>query len=436
MRLPTLPRRTLLRGAGAALALPWLEAMASASSTTSCRAPSAPPKRFAAFFCPNGMLPSAWRPTTEGPDFELSPTLEPLAPIRDQVSVLGNLRNYESRVGEGHYVKTTAWLSGAPVKRTGGRDLRVGVSIDQHLADRIGHGTPLASLVLGVEPVRNRVDMGYSTVYGANVSWRTPNVPAAREISPRRAMERLVRWSGAASGRKKRVLDLVHREARALRNRLGAADREKLGEYLHAVDALEKRIAAMEARERAASPLALDPASAEAAETYPERVDLMLDLMVQAFRTDTTRVATFMFGNAVSGQNFSFLEGVKGGHHPLSHHENKPEKKAQYALINRWHVEQFARFMQRLDAVPEDDATLAQSCAVLFGSGLADGNKHDPKDLPTLLGGGVFRGGVHVRQKKLTPLCNLYTSIQSAFGLDDDAFGDATGPLAGLERAS
>lgn len=428
-----LDRRMLLRGAGAALALPWLDAMAAASPL---RPNPTAPKRFAAMFCPNGMLPSAWRPAAEGADFKLSPTLEPLAPIRDQVSVLGNLRNYESRVGEGHYVKTTAWLSGAPVRRTGGRDLRVGVSIDQLLADQLGHETPLSSLVLGVEPVRNRVDMGYSTVYGANVSWRTPTVPAAREISARRAMERLVRWSGAATGKKKRVLDLVHREARALGQRLGGADAEKLGEYLHAVDTLEKRIAAMEARDREASPLGLDPESAEAAETYAERVDLMLDLMVQAFRTDSTRVATFMFGNAVSGQNFSFLEGVEGGHHQLSHHEKKAEKKAQYALINRWHVEQFARFMQRLDAIPEGNGTLAKSCAVLFGSGLADGNQHDPKDLPTLLGGGIFRGGRHVRQKKLTPLCNLYTSIQSAFGAGEAPFGDASGPLAGLERLS
>ena len=161
-----LDRRTLLRGAGAALALPWLDAMAAASplgSAARISNGSAAPKRFAAFFCPNGMLPSAWRPKSEGVEFELPPTLEPLAPIRKNVAVLGNLRNYESRVGEGHYVKTTAWLSGSPVKRTGGRDLRVGVSIDQHLAGCIGQETPLSSLVLGVEPVRNRVDMGYST---------------------------------------------------------------------------------------------------------------------------------------------------------------------------------------------------------------------------------------------------------------------------------
>ncbi len=425
-----LDRRTLLRGAGAALTLPWLDAMAGASPLRST-GPVAP-KRFAALFCPNGMLPSAWRPQTEGREFELPPTLRPLAPIRDQVSVLGNLRNYESRVGEGHYVKTTAWLSGAPVKRTGGRDLRVGVSIDQFLAERIGQSTPLSSLVLGVEPVRNRVDMGYSTVYGANISWRTAAVPAEREISARRAMERLVRWSGAASGKKKRVLDLVHREAKGLGARLGAADRAKLAEYLHAVDALEKRIAAMEARDVQASPLGLDPTSAEAAETYAARADLMLDIMVQAFRTDSTRVATFMFGNAVSGQNFSFLDGVEGGHHPLSHHEKKDDKKAQYALINRWHVEQFVSFMQRLQSIEEADGTLDQSCAVLFGSALADGNAHNPKDLPTLLGGGLFQGGHHIRQKKLTPMCNLFTSISSAFGAGDGPFGDGTGPLQGL----
>ncbi len=429
-----LDRRTLLRGTGAALALPWLDAMAAASPLRSTDASA--PKRFAALFCPNGMLPSTWRPTQTGTTFELPPTLGPLAVIRDQVAVLGNLRNYESRVGEGHYVKTTAWLSGAPVKRTGGRELRVGTSIDQLLAERLGHATPLSSLVLGIEPVRNRVDMGYSTVYGANVSWRTPTVPAAREISPRRAMERLVRWSGASSGRKKRILDLVHREARGLDARLGGADREKLGEYLHAVDALEGRIAAMEARDAEASPLGLDPTSAEAAKTYADRVDLMIDIMVQAFRSDSTRVATFMFGNAVSNQNFSFLEGVDGGHHSLSHHEKKPNKLAQYARINRWHVERFVDFMQKLGAAEEGSGALAKNCAVLFGSGLADGNQHNPKDLPTLLGGGLFQGGVHIRQRRLTPLCNLFTSIDTAFDGDGQPFGDGTGPLAGLERTS
>ena len=232
------------------------------------------------------------------------------------------------------------------------------------------------------------------------------------------------------------MLDLVHREAKTLGTELGSTDRAKLAEYLHSVDALEKRITAMEARDASASPLGLDPSSAEVAESYAERVDLMLDIMVQAFRTDSTRVATFMFGNAVSGQNFSFLDGVKGSHHALSHHQEKEGKKAQYALINRWHVEQFAVFMQRLRSIEDADATLDSRCAVLFGSALADGNQHNPKDLPTLLGGGLFRGGVHVRQKKLTPLCNLYTSISSAFGAGDEPFGDGKGPLEGLERVS
>ncbi|MEM8709546.1 MAG: DUF1552 domain-containing protein [Planctomycetota bacterium] len=423
-----LDRRAVLRGAGISLALPWLSAMAPASARRLAPAP----KRFAALFCPNGMLPAAWRPAGTGRGFAFSPTLEPLRPHRERIAILGNLRNFESRRGEGHYVKTTAWLSGAPVKRTGGRDLAVGTSIDQHLSARLGGSTPLESLVLGIEPVRNRVDMGYSTVYGANVSWRTATVPAAREISPRRALERLARWSEPAAQPRTRLLDLVHREGKALRSRLGASDRHKIDEYLHSVGALEDRIAAMEARELDMAAANFDPDSAAQAKSYADRVDLMLDLVAEAFRTDSTRFATFMFGNAVSSQNFSFLDGVEGGHHPLSHHENKPEKLEQYARINRWHVEQFARLLSRLEAIDERDGTALDSSAILFGSGLADGNRHDPKDLPIVLAGGLFHGGVHLRQGSLTPLCNVYTSIQGAMGAGPLPFGDANGPLDGL----
>lgn len=418
-----LDRRTLLRGGAAALALPWLEAMAPK------REIAAPPKRYVALFCPNGMLPSAWRPEATGSEFALPPTLEPIAPVRDQVVVLGNLFNRASRAGEGHYVKTTAWLSGAPVKRTGGRDLHVGKSIDQHIAGLIGAEAPLASLVLGVEPVRNRVDMGYSTVYGANISWRTATQPAAREIEPRRAYERVVRWTGArgATGAS-RALDLVLEEARTLRAKVGGADRAKLDEYLESVHSLETRLDALGATVHDAIHLEVPEDPGE----YPERVQLMLDLLVLAIRTDATRVGTLMFGNSVSGRSFSFLDGVEGGHHGLSHHEKKEEKKAQYALINRWHVERFAWFLEALRSAPEGDGTVLDSTMVQFGSGLADGNRHDPNDLPILLGGGPFRGGRHLRQEKLTPLCNLYASILEAMGARETAFGDSTGRLAGL----
>lgn len=437
LRTP-LARRTLLRGAGAALAIPVLEAMA-----PPLRSELAVPKRFAALFCPNGMLPSAWAPLTQGKDYALTPTLAPIEAVRDSVLVLGNLFNRASRAGEGHYVKTTAWLSGAPVKRTGGRDLRVGTSIDQHLAARVGHRTPVSSLVLGVEPVRNRVDMGYSTVYGANVSWRTPTVPAERELSPRRAFERLVRWTGtrADGGRRRRVLDLVLQEAKGLRASLGSGDRHKLDEYLGSVETLESRIAAFEKELRenadsegaaAARTAALGDPPPESPGAYPEHVQLMLETLLLAFRTDATRIATFMFGNAVSGRDFSHVEGVKGGHHGISHHENREEKMAMYALINRWHVERFVWLLGELGKLEEGSGTVLDRSIILFGSGLADGNRHDPNDLPILVGGGVLPGGQHVRQAELTPLCNLYARVLDEFGFEGESFGDSTGPLAGL----
>lgn len=436
-RRRTLDRRTLLRGAGTALALPMLESMAPGMS------PPPPPRRLVCFFCPNGMLPSAWRPKDVGDAFELSPTLKPIESVRDSVLVLGNLFNRASQAGEGHYVKTTAWLSGAPVKRTGGRDLRVGTSIDQLIAGRLRTRTPMSSLVLGIEPVRNRVDMGYSTVYGANVSWRTPTLPASRELSPRRAYERLVRWSGVRSGgRRKAVLDLVRAEAKALRATLAGADRQKLDEYFDAVHALEKRIASFEEIEGASAStdgsdtgaigLAPPERLGDKPDQYPEHARLMLEVMGLALRTDATRVATLMFGNAVSGKNFSFLDGVDGGHHPLSHHKNDESKMAQYASINRWHVAQFAAFLEILKAAPDGDGSLLDSSMVLFGSGLADGNRHDPKDLPILVGGHVLRGGRHLRQPKLTPLCNLYVRFLHEMGFDDESFGDSTESLASV----
>lgn len=432
VRLAPLSRRAVLRGglrgAGVALALPALEAM----GAPALEGPRA--RRFLAMFAPNGMLPAAWRPTAEGANFELPPTLEPLADVRSSVTVLGNLQNRNSHEGEGHYVKTTSLLSGAKVVRTGGRHLRVGTSLDQELARRFGHVTPIRSLALGVEPVRHRVDMGYSTVYGAHISWTTPTLPAAREIHPRRVYERVVRWSGlrAGGGRQRAVLDLIRREAKSLGQKLGGEDRRKLDEYLTSVEELGRRVEAF--ADGAGAPVPegapTDPAG------HDERCRLMVDMTLLAVRMDATRFVTLMLGNAVSGANFSFLDGVEGGHHGLSHHEGKEDKKRQYALINRWHVDRFADLLRGLGAIDEGQGhTALDSTIALFGSGIADGNRHDPRDIPILVGGGVLPGGLHVRQPKPTPLCDLYARVLEEFGVPDATFGDARGSLAGLPRS-
>lgn len=424
MRHRPIDRRTLLRGAGAGLALPWLEVMAPR------RGPLAPlPTRLVCLFAPNGMLPSGWTPAEEGPDWAPTRTLAPLDRHRARALILSGLRNRNSLAGEGHYVKTTALLSGAPVHKTGGRDLRVGTTIDQLLARERGHETRLPSLVLGVEGVRHAVDMGYSTVYGAHISWRTPTQPATKEVDPRRVFDRLFRTSKRHPG-DAAVLDLVAQETGALRKRLGGADQGKLDEYLEAVRDLERRLERFERSldvERPAFPEDFGP--------HQERARWMLDLIALAIETDATRVASLMFGNAVSNLNFSFLDGVEGGHHTLSHHENDPGRMDQYQRINRWHVEQLASLLDRLEAKTEGDGSLLDRTLVFFGSGLRDGNRHDPNDLPIVVAGGQGAGlasGAHLRFPMHTKLCHLYVSLLNAAGVPTASFGDAEGELAGV----
>ncbi|MGE3881493.1 MAG: DUF1552 domain-containing protein [Planctomycetota bacterium] len=418
-------RRRLLRGAGAALALPWLEKF------TRPRAKA--PVRMAFVFVPNGMLPSAWECKGNGEDFAWSPTLEPLAPLRARTTVLSGLWNASADDGEGHYVKTTSLLSGAKVRRTGGSDLYCGTTIDQFAAARVGHRTALPSLELGIERTRHVVDMGYSTVYGATISWRAPDRPMPKEIAPRQAFARLFRGGRRGRNGEDSVLDLVAAEARALRTDLGREDGERLEDYLAAIRQLELRIDRFDReRERAWEDLPADAYAERAPHDHREHVDLMLGLIELAFRTDTTRIATIMLGNSVSGVDFSFLDGVRGGHHELSHHERDAAKAAQYARINRWFVERFADMGARMAATKEGDSDLLESSMLFFGSGIRDGNAHDPHDLPIVLlggGGGRLRGGQRVRSRRDTPLTNLYVTMLDVFGCPVERFSDSTGRL-------
>jgi len=420
-----LTRRALLRSAGVALALPQLEALAPR------RASEGGPTRMAFLFMPNGVLPGAWTPKDTGREFSLSPTLEPLAPIRDAVTVLTGTHNANSHTGEGHYVKTTALLTGAPVRRTGGKDLRCGISVDQVAAAHCGGETRLPSLELGIEPPRHIVDMGYSTVYGATISWRAADRPAVKETRPRLAFERLFRTAQLGGRADRSVLDVVLGDAARLRSRLGTADRSKVDEYLDAVRSLERRIERFDAREEERVRAVVgDRELPDEPADFADHVSLMFDVVELAFRSDTTRIVTFMYGNAVSGRNFSFLDGVEGGHHPLSHHENDPEKMAQYQRINRWFVQSYADLCARLRAVSEGDSNLFDRSFLFFGSGIQDGNRHDPHDLPILLAGGTAAGlrhQGHLKKRRHTPLCNLYATMLDAFGAPIEQFGDSSG---------
>jgi hypothetical protein len=317
-------------------------------------------------------------------------------------------------------------------------------------------------LELGVEPVTTGIDrnVGFTRLYGSHISWSSPITPLAKEINPRYAFDRLFRPQATEADPSSRkddgsVLDLVMEDAKRLRSRVGAADQRKLDEYFESVRAVEKRIefdAQRKEQEYMEDALArkeidaldqrihnyyADPGEASSRRIdHTEHVRLMLDLMVMAFWTDSTRISSFMFGNAVSGKNFSFLDGVKGGHHQISHHENKEEKLREYALINRWHVAQLAYMLGRMQAIPEGESNLLNNSMILFASGFRDGNSHNPHNLPLVLagrGGGTISPGRHLVYDQNTPLCNLYRSLLTRMGTPVDEFADSTGELGDLQ---
>ena len=447
-----LSRRSFLRGAGVSLALPFMEAMrplaASAASTA-----AKPPVRMACLYFPNGVWHPTWFPRKSGRDYEVTPSLEPLQKHRENLTVFSGLDKKHSHGGDGHYAKTANFLTGLLVKKTTGKDLSVGsMSLDQVAARSTSRFTPLPSLELGIDPVISGIDsiVGYTRLYGSYISWRSPSQPVAREINPQLAFQRLFGVLNAGrsaspadlqrAADRRALLDLVLDDARSLRSSLGRDDQFKLDEYLDSVRELERRIAFFSA----ADPREWKPSSSPDAanlvappgtpDSHQDHVRLMLDLMVLAFQTDSTRVSTFMFANDVSGKNFAgLIPGVNGSHHEFSHHQNKKENSEPYAKINRWHTEQLAYFLDRLAAIPEGDSNLLQNSMIFFGSSLSDGNSHQPDNLPIILaggGGGTIRGGSHFAAPKGTPLCNLYVSMLERMGAPVDSFGDSTAALA------
>lgn len=449
-----IPRRKFLRGIGAAMALPMLDAMQPVKSlAASAAAGPKPPVRMACIYFPNGVWQDAWIPKAAGADYELPFSLEPLAAFKDAINIFSGLDKANSRGGDGHYAKTANFLTGLPVMKTTGKDISAGgISMDQLVAHNRGHLTPLPSLELGIDPVISGIDsnVGYTRLYGSYISWRTATLPVAKEINPRFVYERLfgdkdangreIRSSEAQRRKaddRRSMLDLVLDDAKDLRRNLGRDDQVKLDEYLESVHAVEKRIEFSlkpDPREwKPDSNIELPgPPDPEIPSDFREHAKLMMDLMVLAFQTDSTRVLSFMFANDVSGRNFSFLPGVAGGHHDMSHHENNAEKIEAYRVITRWHVEQYAYLLDRLRSIPEGDGTLLDNSMILFGSSLSDGNSHNPNNLPIVVAGGAggaIKTGLHVASPKGTPLCNLYVTMLNAAGVEVESFGDSTGPV-------
>lgn len=417
--------------------LPMLEAMAAPA------APPAPslPRRAAFVYVPNGANMADWTPAALGRDFELPYILEPLAESKNDLMVLSGLAHDKGRPngdGAGDHARASAtFLTGAQPRKTAGADIKVGVSIDQLIASRIGRATRFASLELGCDRGQQagNCDSGYSCAYSYNIAWKTESTPMPPEVDPRLVFERLFsnRHAGeSAEVRAKRqkyqksILDFVMEDAKSLQTRLGRTDQRKIEEYLTAVRELELRI------ERAAQ---LGPSMVDYSKPtgipadYGEHIRLMYDLQALAFQTDSTRMITFIVAHDGSNRSYSHV-GVADGHHDLSHHGNDEEKKKKIARINRFHMEQFAYFLKRLKSIPEGQGSLLDQCMIVYGSGLADGNAHAHHDLPVLLagrGGGTIEPGRHVRYAKDTPMANLFLSLSDRLGAPLERVGDSSG---------
>lgn len=437
-------RRTVLRGLGAAVALPWLEAMGplTAWATDSTTAKPAP-NRMAILYVPNGKNMADWTPKAEGAEFELPAILEPLAPVKDKLLVLTGLTADKARAhGDGggdHARALAAFLTGSQPRKTDGTDIRAGTSVDQVAAARIGDQTRLASLEIGCEQgsMAGNCDSGYSCVYSSTMSWRSATQPLPKEVNPKLVFERLF-GGGADAQRAKRdqerksVLDFVREDAGDLRTKLGINDQRKLDEYFTAVRDIEQRIERAEKLPPVKTPDIAKPTGAPA--KYDEHIRLMADLMVLAFQADVTRVCTFVLANEGSNRPYPFI-GVPEGHHDLSHHANDMKKKAKIKEINTFHVKQLAYLLEKLKSIPEGDGTLLDHCMIAYGSGNSDGNAHNHDDLPILVAGGgcgTLKTGRHLKFAKETPLNNLWVSLLDRMSVKVQTLGDSTGSLAGL----
>ena len=439
-----LSRRTVLRGLGVSLALPWLEA----TSTIAKAAVVAPsPTRMAFIFVPNGVVMNNWVPKTEGYGFELSPTLQPLAPVQDDLMVITGLTHDKGRAnGDGagdHARSASVFLTGSQPRKTDGEHIRSGMSVDQLAAKAVGQNTRFSSLELGVDPGRmaGNCDSGYSCAYSSNISWSGESNPVGKEVNPKLVFERLFGGGKPSEVDKsqqqrealqKSVLDFIADDAKRLQSKLGRNDNRKLDEYMTGVREVERRIGT-----RTAKPVDIhvDYAIPDGIPgDYQDHMRMMCDLMVLAFQTDSTRIATMMFANAGDNKNYRKI-GVAEGHHDLSHHGDNPEKLEKISQINRFHIQQLSYLLTKMKSIREGERNLLDNSMVVYGSGISDGNRHNHDNLPILLagsGGGTIDTGRHLRYDLETPVCNLFMSMLDRMGVDTPFIGDSTGRLPGL----
>jgi hypothetical protein len=426
-------RRAMLRGLGAAVALPWLDSMVPALS-----AAAVPVNRFGVVYVPNGMIMENYLPRNEGPDYEMTPTLSALEPLREHFQVLSGLNCIPTpgRPGGAHAKATTRFLTdiSPPTSETW---LDAGISVDQILAKETGKHTQLASLELAIESgeTAGSCDTGYACAYTNTLSWTGPSTPLPTQNNPRLVFERMFGDSTSTDAKErlgrmrqeKSILDSITEEAAHLNGSLPESDRTKLAEYLDAVRGVERRIQNAEKDNRQV-PLVDHPAGIPA--NWEDHVKLMFDLMVLAYQSDLTRVITLMMGHEQSGMTYPQI-GVPDAHHPISHHQHEAEKVAKTARVNAYHVKMFSYLLEKLRDTPDGSGSLLDHMTTIYGAGIADSNSHAPVNIPFLLAGGGagnLKGGRHTNLKGV-PLANLHLTLMDQFGVNWDRIGDSTGRL-------
>ena len=426
----SLSRRTILRSAGTALALPFLDSMVPVFRANA-KPSAAPLRRFGAVFVPLGERPGYWTPKTVGENFESSPILKPLEPYRKSLTVVSELCDPV----DGHAVTVAAWLSGSIPKRTIAEDVHAGTTIDQLIAKQIGQETVFPSLELATEDFTGYIggcDPAYSCAYMNTLSWKTPTEPLPMEINPRVVFERMFGRPGTASQRAAQmqtdasVLDSVQQEVNDLESGLGPKDRVRLSDYLENVREIERRI--QRAEKQSASDVKVPDTPIGIPESFEEHAALQFDLLALAYEADLTRVFTFMVSRDASQRVYPNI-GITEPHHSMSHHGNDPSKIANLVTLNTYHVDLFGKFLKKLSETPDGDGSLLDHSLILYGSGMSESNTHSRIDVPTLLCGGTaaMKGGRHIKMPKETPLANLMLSIGQKFGVEMEKFGISNG---------
>jgi hypothetical protein len=434
-----LPRRTFLRGMGATIALPLLDAMVPAR-TLLARTAANPASRLGFVYLPHGAIMDKWTPATEGAGFEFSPILKPLEPFRDQLNVVSGLGHRAADTTAVHSLSPTTWLSGVRPKPTQGVDAYAGVTADQIAAQRIGQDTLLPSIELATEDQAGLIgacDRDYGCIYMNTLSWRTPTTPMPMEINPRKVFERLFGQGGTAEDRLARteedrsILDAITKQIAELQRSLGRKDRTTVSDYLESVREIERRIVVAEREQR--TDLALPPAPVGIPFSFEEHIKLMYDLLALAYQANITRVATFMVAREESNKIYPQI-GVHEGHHATSHHQNRAEKIEKLVKIQHYHIGLLAQFLEKLQSIQDGDGSLLDHSLILFGSNMSNSNAHNHFPLPNLVLGGASgqqEGGRHLKYPDHTPMTNLLLSMLDKVGVPMETLGDSTGSLQG-----